>query len=59
MSQSKYIFIVSMNVQKEYEELLETNVGQIIEENLANGIKPFNKAASCLIRVVTHVINTF
>ena len=32
---------------KVYEELLETNVGQIIEENLANGIKPFNKAASC------------
>ena len=32
---------------KEYEELLETNVGQIIEENLVNGIKPFNKAASC------------
>ena len=36
-----------MRIIKEYEELLETNVGQIIEENLANGIKPFNKAASC------------
>ena len=48
-----------MRIMKEYEELLETNVGQIIEENLTNGIKPFNKAASCLIRVVTHVINTF
>ena len=32
---------------KEYEELLETNVDQIIEDNLVNGIKPFNKAASC------------
>ena len=36
-----------MRIIKEYEELLETNVGPMIEENLTNGIKPFNKAASC------------
>ena len=36
-----------MRIMREYKELLETNIGQIIEENLANGIKLFHKAASC------------